>query len=130
MILTKLLDNSNLNLLGYKKEDFKEKVAEICNIPISWANIVDKIQFKIKRFKKYFKGWGYNVAGQLKKNKFPLQRELQDLELMEENGGLFAELARRRALVQANLLQIYSEEELYWFKGTHSTWPLKGDNNT
>jgi len=32
--------------------------------------------------------------------------------------------------VQKQILEILSEEELYWCKRAHSTWLLEGDNNT
>jgi hypothetical protein len=46
------------------KEDFIHKVAEVWNQVVHSDDPIDVPNFKIKRFKKYFKGWGSNVFGQ------------------------------------------------------------------
>jgi hypothetical protein len=50
--------------------DFRQKVAEIWNKPCYAESAFDRIQNKLKNFKKYFKGWGFNLKGEIrKKNK-------------------------------------------------------------
>lgn len=51
------------------------------------------------------------------------------LELEEEN-ILTLEQIHSKATVQSEILKMLEDEELYWFKRSHSTWLHKGDNNT
>jgi hypothetical protein len=49
---------------------------------------------------------------------------------MEENGILTVDQYKSRINLKAKLLHILDDEELYWYKRSHATWLLKGDNNT
>lgn len=42
------------------------------------------MQKKLKKVRKYLRGWGTNLRGQTLKNKFELIDELKDLEELEE----------------------------------------------
>jgi hypothetical protein len=44
---------------------------------------IDDLNIKLKRFKKYFKGWGSNLFGNQRKRKNELKVELESLESME-----------------------------------------------
>ena len=44
-----------------------DKVKTIWMKPCHAESVVDKIQSKLKRFKQYFKGLGFNVQGERKK---------------------------------------------------------------
>jgi len=41
-----------------------------------------------------------------------------------------AHLLSRKTSIQAEILGILAEEELYWHKRSNSKWLLQGDNNT
>jgi hypothetical protein len=49
---------------------------------------------------------------------------------MEENGILTDDQYKSRINLKVELLHILDEEELYWYKRSHTTWLLKGDNTT
>jgi hypothetical protein len=53
-----------------------------------------------------------------------------EVEEQEESGCLTLELFKKRIDLKVELFQIMDEEELHWFKRSHETWLLKGDNNT
>lgn len=59
-----------------------------------------------------------------------LQDELLSLELLEESQDLDLDQFQRKMEVQKRILEILGEEELYWCRRAHSTWLLKGDNNS
>uniref|UniRef100_A0A0A9H5S4 Reverse transcriptase domain-containing protein n=1 Tax=Arundo donax TaxID=35708 RepID=A0A0A9H5S4_ARUDO len=59
-----------------------------------------------------------------------IQKSLTELEALEETATLPDDLEKMRVDLQVELMQIYSNEELHWYKRTHSNWLLKGDNNT
>jgi hypothetical protein len=91
---------------------------------------LDKVQFKLKKVKKFLKWWGFNLAGAQKKRMKEIQEEQMDLELLEETVGLVDDQCRKKMEMNAELHQILENEELYWYKRSHETWMLKGDNNT
>jgi len=64
-----------------KHPDFLAKVSEIWNKPCFALTALDRIQIKkLKRFKQFFKGWGFNIQGEKRKKKILLQDELLSLE--------------------------------------------------
>jgi hypothetical protein len=106
--------------------DFIQKVAEIWNKPCHAEPAFYRIQNKLKKFKKYFKGWGFNRQGE----KQEMQEELWELEHMEEDNILNAAQYMRKSDLQCESMRLLEEEELYWYKRSHEQWLLKGDNNT
>ena len=52
------------------------------------------------------------------------------MEGLEETNPLSEFQLKKRCDLQVELLKILEDEELYWFKRSHETWLLKGDNNT
>jgi hypothetical protein len=96
--------NAKLNHLEFKFEltwlnhpDFKNQVTEIWGKPCYAKTAFDRIQQKIKRFKQYFKGWGFNQQGEQRKLKRAIQEELWGLEQEEDNGPLSSVQYIRRA---------------------------------
>ena len=107
-----------------------DKVKTIWMKPCHAESVVDKIQSKLKRFKQYFKGWGFNVQGERKKLIAKLQDGLLDIEQMEEDALLSLNMYNRKVEIQSNILKMLEEDELYWFKRSHEKWLHEGDNNT
>ena len=52
---------------------------------------MDKIQQKIKLIKQHFKGWGFNLQGELRNKRKEIQNELAELENHEEIYALSVE---------------------------------------
>jgi hypothetical protein len=59
-------------------------VAKIWNEPTRDKIPPDKIQFKLKKDKKFLKGWGYSLAGARRKRKQEILAEIKIIELLEE----------------------------------------------
>jgi hypothetical protein len=58
---------------------------------------------------------------------------VEDLEIIEQEEDacpLDLESVKKRCILLAEMLKILEEEELHWFKRSHETWLLQGDNNT
>lgn len=106
------------------------KLHEIWCQPVTARNILDIIHVKFKRCKKYFKGWGANMSGHLRKRRKILKEELDNLEALEEEGALLLEHYFRKVEIMTLLHQLYAEEEIYWFQRSHQKWLLEGDCNT
>jgi len=88
------------------------------------------MQIKLKRFKQFFKGWGFNVSGQQKKTKNDIHNELMALELDEEDAHLSLEQMLRKVYLRSEMMKILEQEELYWYKRSHEQWLHEGDMNT
>jgi hypothetical protein len=53
-----------------------------------------------------------------------------EFEVKEETNPLSKSEIRERPALKSEMLHILDEEEMYWYKRSHETWFLKGDNNT
>jgi len=71
-----------------KHREFLDKVRDVWARPCKAESALDRIQIKLKRFKQYFKGWGFNVQGENRKIRKSLHEELVELELEEEETPL------------------------------------------
>jgi hypothetical protein len=90
---------------------------------------LDKILFKLKKVKKFLKGWGYNRSGNNRRRRREIESNLCELEQIEEIGNLSETQIRNRFIWKIELLTMMEEEERYWFQRCHETWLLQGDNN-
>jgi hypothetical protein len=84
----------------------------------------------LKKVKHSLKGWGANIRGDSIKRKKKLLSELEFLEVLEEDNILTGDQYARKGTIQATLMQIYEEEEAFWFERSSKQWLLEGDNNT
>jgi hypothetical protein len=96
-----------------KHEDFLPKVKEIWEKPIIAKNATKKWLIKLGRVKKFLKGWGNNLKGHTKRYRLILKRELAEIEKIEEEEMLTATLLGRKSFIQAELLRLIEEEEMY-----------------
>ena len=99
-----------------KDQEFKPLVAEIWNKPCYATSALERIQKKLKCFKQYFKGWGFNRQCEQKKKKRDMQEELLVLEQFEEEAPLLQDQMLRKSWLISELFKISEEEELYWNK--------------
>ena len=90
---------------------------------------VEKMQ-KLKLFKQYFKGWGLNLQGELRKLRKELQEELIILEDLEECNMLSSEQWQRKSWIISENMRLLEQEELYYYNRSHEMWLLNGDLNT
>ena len=75
--------------LGWlKNPEFFKEVERIWLQPCRAKTALDKIQQKLKLIKQYFKGWGFNLQGELRKQRKINSEELSELERIEEMWGL------------------------------------------
>jgi hypothetical protein len=82
---------------------------------------MDKIQQKLKLVKQFFKGWGFNLQGEMRKRRKEFQSELAVLESIEEEGGLSIDQINRNTWLLVKNLKSLEKEELYWYKRSHET---------
>ena len=58
------------------------------------------------------------------------QKELNELELIEEQIGLSVSQLERKTWLLCENLKSLEQEEIYWYERSHANWLLKGNNNT
>ncbi|PVH36725.1 hypothetical protein PAHAL_6G153500 [Panicum hallii] len=112
-----------------KHQDFIPKVKQVWDKTCRAPSALDKIQQKLKLFKQYFKGWGYNLQGEWKKRRKEIREELLQIEQEEELYGLNIAMMEKKMNLMSENLKSLDDEELYWYKRAHETWLLEGDNN-
>jgi hypothetical protein len=88
--------NFRFELSWLKHPDFLQKTQEIWDRRCHAETTFDKIQSKLKRFKQYFKGWGFNLQGENRKKKENLSQELMKLEQKEEEGTISLSQVERK----------------------------------
>lgn len=74
---------------------------------------LDKIQQKLMLLKQYYEGCGFNLQGELRKQRKELQEELINLETLEESANLFNERWWRKSWLLSESLRLLEQEELY-----------------
>lgn len=92
-------------------------------------NAVNRWYIKLNRVKKFLKGWGLNLKDHTIRYKNLLQKELLEIEKMEELNSLSAPLLERKTFIQSELHRILEGQEEYWHKRLNLNWLLKRDNN-
>lgn len=117
------------DLSWLKQPDFFVLVEQLWKKPCRAKSTLDRIQQKLKLFKQYFKGWGFNLQGELRKQRKEIQKELTELETFEAHNWLTQDQLERKAYVICENLKRREQEETYWYERCHSNWLLKGDNN-
>jgi hypothetical protein len=113
-----------------KHEDFKLKDQDIWGNQVQAKNAVNRWYIKLNRVKKFLKGWDLNLKDHTTRYKNLLQKELLEIEKMEELNSLSAPLLERKTFIQSELHRILEGQEEYWHKRLNLNWLLKGDNNT
>lgn len=113
-----------------KDPEFFELAEKIWKKPCRAKTSLDKIQQKLKLFKQYFKGWGFNIQGEMRKVRNKNKKESNELETLEEQTGLSDDQLERKSWLICENLKSLEQEEVYWYERSHSNWLLKGDNNT
>lgn len=113
-----------------KNPEFFTLVEKIWIKPCRAKSALDKIQQKLKLVKHFFKGWGFNLQGELRKQRKEFQEELANLEGIEETIGLTNSQIDRKAWLLCENFKSLDQEEVYWYERSHETWLLQGYNNT
>jgi len=67
---------------------FKQLVAKVWNTECAFEDAMDIWQFKIRLLRKKIKGWAININSEIKKQKFELLKEFENLDRKYEAGLL------------------------------------------
>jgi len=86
-------------------------VEKIWSKPCNTRTSLDKIQQKLKLIKQYFKGWGFSLQGELRKQRKLISEKLTELESLEDLGDLSARQVREKMQLTKESLQLLDQEE-------------------
>ncbi|KAE8787175.1 hypothetical protein D1007_38952 [Hordeum vulgare] len=83
-----------------------------------------------KMARQAMKGWGANLGADLRARKGALLGQIKTLDDLADGTGLSPDYWIRRYSLDAELMGIFSSEELFWQRRGGQNWLLKGDANT
>ena len=87
-------------------------------------------QNKIRRLRKFLRGWAKNMNGAYKKEKQELMKKADELDKNAENCLLNQQEIDLKQCVKDRLAQLLREEEIKWFKRAKTKELLQSDSNT
>ncbi|KAE8809284.1 hypothetical protein D1007_14191 [Hordeum vulgare] len=76
------------------------------------------------------KGWGANLGADLRARKGALLGQIKTQDDLADGPGLSSDDWTRRYSLDAELMDIFRSEELFWQRPGGQNWLLKGDANT
>ncbi|KAE8779184.1 hypothetical protein D1007_47821 [Hordeum vulgare] len=91
---------------------------------------VDIWQQCAKMARQAMKGWGANLGADLWARKGALLGQIKTLDDLADGPGLSPDDWTRRYSLDAELMDIFRSEELFWQRRGGQNWLLKGDANT
>ena len=108
-----------------RDENFYPTAKRIWEQPVRATDPIDVLNIKLKRLKKYFKGWGSHTFGHNRKRKKCIKAELEKIEQEEEEGPLDPELYEKKVCLQTELNDILVNEELFWLQQSNEKMAIK-----
>ena len=111
-------------------EDFRERVTEIWNKPVSGQNSVQHWNRKLGALRKHLRGWARHHHGVYKTQKKNVQSLVMNLDTQAETRTLTNEERNQLESAWGDLIKLLREEELKYYQRAKVTDVLLGDNNT
>lgn len=91
---------------------------------------MDDWHFCSYELRKFLRGWGHNRAAEARKQKSELLGQVSMLDAEADAYGLSAAGWQQRYDLEALLMQLHRQAEVYWRQRGTINWTLKGDSLT
>jgi mannosylglycoprotein endo-beta-mannosidase len=91
---------------------------------------LEKWQNKIRRLRRFLRGWSRNLSSQSKQLKSNLLSKIDELDRKVEVVLLSSQEEDHRHHLKGQLSKLLREEEIYWLQRSKTTRLLQGDDNT
>jgi hypothetical protein len=111
------------------RDNFFDLVTPVWQSEYRGNTAMTRWQNKIRRTKRFLRGWAKKLVSQTRSKKHELIHKLDDIDLKAESLLSSSELDERCHL-KAQLQKNLEEEELYWLQCAKETRLLQGDENT
>jgi len=122
-----LLDTGDPSYAGHAKqfkmelswlshEDFRDRVIEIWNKPVSGQNLVQHWNRKLEALRKHLRGWARHHHGVYKAQKDNLQAVVTNLDTQAETRLLKDEERNHLETARDELIKLLREEELKYYQ--------------
>jgi hypothetical protein len=98
----------HFDLSWFKNVEFLHSAALVLNRFVPSNDPIAILNIKLKRFKKYFKGWGSIFYGHNKKLKRELKEELASIEALEKENDLTPDLNLRKTDNHVQLFNLFA----------------------
>ncbi|KAG2558681.1 hypothetical protein PVAP13_8NG264802 [Panicum virgatum] len=119
-----------MELSWLAQEDFRQRVTEIWNKPVSGQNSVQRWNRKMGALRKHLWGWARHHHGEYRAQKEYLQSVVTNLDTQAETRTLTEEERNQLETARDDLIKLLREEELKFYQRAKATDVLFGDNNT
>ena len=82
---------------------------------------MDRWQNKIRRLRRFLKGWTRNLVSQYKKHKLDLLAKIDNFDRKAETSLLSPQEVELRHHLKGQLTKLLREEEMYWLQRSKAT---------
>jgi mannosylglycoprotein endo-beta-mannosidase len=112
------------------RDDFFYLVKEVWESENRGRSPLEKWQNKIRRLRRFLRGWSRNLSSQSKQLKSNLLSKIDELDRKVEVVLLSSQEEDHRHHLKGQLSKLLREEEIYWLQRSKTTRLLQGDDNT
>ena len=112
------------------RDDFFDIVAPVWQSENRGNTPMARWQNKIRRTRRFLRGWAKNLVSQTRSKKCELISKLDVIDLKAESSVLSSLELDERCHLKGQLQKNLREEELYWLQRAKETRLLHGDENT
>ena len=91
---------------------------------------MERWQNKIRRLRRFLRGWARNMVSQNKKHKLDLMAKIDNFDRKVETSLLSPQEVELRHHLKGQLTKLLREEEIFWLQRSKATKLLQGDDKT
>ena len=122
--------NFKFKLEWLTRDGFFDLVKEVWESVDRGQSPMERWQNKIRRLRRFLRGWARNLVSQNKKHKSNLLAKIDVLDRKAKTCLMSPQEEDLRHHLKGQLTKLLREEEIYWLQRSKVTTLLQGDDNT